>query len=116
MVGDTNQTHAYDGGQPTCSEATIDQSKTTYWGVPCRTCHELVAFDVCPYMSFGSGAASMKPGTILCSQGHNHIYFPRDFAFIPSAVLIADETMQENRAAYAAINPICMPSSRRSYT
>jgi hypothetical protein len=116
MEGNTNQRRAYDGGQPTYREPLIDQSQTTYWGVLCRTCHELVAFDVCPYISFGPGAASMRPGTIRCSQGHRHIYFPRDFAFIPSAVLIADETMRENRATYAAINPMCRTSSRLSYS
>ena len=118
MEGNTNQTRAYDGGQSTCSESLIhaDQSQTTYWGVLCRTCHELVAFDVCPYISFGSGAASMKPGTIRCSQDHTHIYFPRDFGFIPSIVPVCDETMRENRATYAAINLTKPVSSYRNYT
>jgi hypothetical protein len=81
----------------------------TYWGVKCRTCQELVAFDVCPYLSFGADAASMKPGAIRCSQGHNHIYFPRDFQFILSAVAIPDERMRVNRETYRAINS-AMPS------
>jgi hypothetical protein len=118
MEGNTNQTRANDGGQSTCNENAIcsDQSQMIYWGVLCRTCHELVAFDVCPYISFGSGAASMKPGTIRCSQDHTHIYFPRDFGFIPSATRIDDETMRENRVAYAAINLTKPVSSYRSYT
>ena len=115
MEGNINQTRAYDGGQPTCSEALIDQNRTTYWGVLCRSCHELVAFDVCPYTSFGPRAAGMRPGTVRCGQGHNHIYFPRDFEFIPSAVPIADGTMRENREAYAAVNPTSPASSRLSY-
>jgi hypothetical protein len=77
---------------------------TTYWGVKCRTCQKLVAFDVCPYLSFGIGAASMKPGAICCSQGHNHIYFPRDFQFVPSAATVPDEVMRVNRETYRAIN------------
>jgi hypothetical protein len=77
----------------------------TYWGVACRTCHELVAFDVCPYLSFGDPAESVKPGAIRCSKGHNHIYFPRDFQFLPSAVAIANEVMRTNRETYKAINP-----------
>jgi hypothetical protein len=81
----------------------------TYWGVKCRTCQELVAFDVCPYLSFGAGAASMKPGAICCSQAHNHIYFPRDFQFILSTVAISDEGMRVNRETYRAINSV-LPS------
>jgi hypothetical protein len=80
------------------------EPETTYWGVTCRTCHELVAFDVCPYLSFGDGAASMKPGAIRCSQDHNHIYFPRDFQFISIAVAISEEVMRVNRETYRAIN------------
>jgi hypothetical protein len=77
----------------------------TYCGILCRTCRELVAFDTCPYVSFGSGAASMKPGTIRCDRGHTHIYFPRDFCFYPSVDPIGDTTMERNREAYRAINP-----------
>jgi hypothetical protein len=64
----------------------------------------LVAFDKCPYTSFGPAAASMKPGAICCSQGHNHIYFPRDFGFLSSAVTISEAVMRENREAYLAVN------------
>jgi hypothetical protein len=87
---------------PSSREPPVEQ--TTYWGVKCRTCEELVAFDVCPYLSFGTGAASMKPGAIRCSGGHNHIYFPRDFQFIPSSARIPQETMRENRDVYRAVN------------
>jgi hypothetical protein len=118
MEGNAIQRRAYDGGQPTYRESSIhtDQSQTSFWGVSCRTCHELVAFDICPYASFGSGAAGMKPGTIRCSQDHTHIYFPRDFGFISSAVRISDETMWKNRAGYVDINPTSPTSSRYSYT
>jgi hypothetical protein len=71
----------------------------------------MVAFDVCPYESFGPGAASMKPGAIRCSQGHNHIYFPRDFGFRASAIPVAEAAMRENRDAYRAINSPGTPSS-----
>jgi hypothetical protein len=79
-------------------------NETTYWGILCRTCLGPVAFDIRPNDRFGLGSASLRPGTIRCAHGHNHIYFPRDFRFIPSAVPITDATMQENRAAYLAIN------------
>jgi hypothetical protein len=77
----------------------------TYWGVLCRSCDELVAFDTHPYLSFGSGAASMNPGTIRCAHGHVHIYFPRDFQFFFSDIPVTDAAMQGNREAYRAINP-----------
>jgi len=48
---------------------------------------------------------STKPGAICCGMGHTHIYFPRDFKFHPSAVPVAEKTMEGNRAAYAAVNP-----------
>jgi hypothetical protein len=77
----------------------------TYWGILCRTCSEPVAFNTRPYHEFGLGSADIRPGTIRCGHGHNHIYFPRDFHFFASAVPITEETMQENRAVYIAINP-----------
>ena len=86
-------------------EANTPDKQTTYWGVLCRTCRELVAFDDCPYISFGPGAAGMKPCAIRCGRGHSHIYFPRDFGFVNAAVPVTDETVQENRKAYRAINP-----------
>jgi hypothetical protein len=118
MEGNLKQSRVHDGSQSTCPESSIhtDQSQTSFWGILCRTCNELVAFDVCPYASFGPKAASMKPGTIRCSQDHGHIYFPRDFGFISSVVRISDETMRQNRAVYAEINPTYPASSRRSYT
>jgi hypothetical protein len=109
MEGTTKQTRAYESVPPTCSEVRtetgLSDSETIYWGILCRTCRDVVAFDICPYVSFGPGAASMKPDAIRCGHGHNHIYFPRDFQFVPSAVPIPDATMQENREAYRAINP-----------
>jgi hypothetical protein len=79
--------------------------ETTYWGILCRTCSEPVAFDIRPCQMCGPGAANVRPGAIRCVHGHNHIYFPRDFRLFPSAVPITDATMQENRAAYRAMNP-----------
>jgi hypothetical protein len=83
----------------------MTEKTTAYWGILCRTCSELVAFDKGPYHSFGPEAASMRPGAILCGQGHNHIYFPNDFHFIPSAVRIPDAVMERNRDVYRAVNP-----------
>jgi len=64
MEGNTKQTRAFDGVPPTSSEVRIEMdrsdSETTYWGVLCRTCQKLVAFDICPYVSFGDGAAGMS--------------------------------------------------------
>lgn len=77
----------------------------TYWGVSCRTCRDLVAFDVGPCPAFGLGTAILRPGAIRCLRGHNHIYFPRDFRFFTSDTPIAEVTMQTNRATYIAINP-----------
>ncbi len=91
------------GGTQLETDHTI--SGITYWGILCRTCRALVAFDTCPYVSFGPGAASMRPGAIRCSLGHNHIYYPRDFGFLPSVVPIAGAVMSENRETFKAINP-----------
>jgi hypothetical protein len=84
---------------------------TTYWGVVCRTCKAPVAFDTRPYNQSGLGSANSKPGAIRCGHGHNHIYFPRDFHFFPCATVITAVTMQENRAAHAAINRSTGPAS-----
>src|SRR5580704_230352 len=89
-----------DGGR---QEANRNCKGTVYWGILCRTCRDLVAFDASPYASFGSEAASMHPGAIRCSHGHSHIYFPRDFAFYPSAVVIAEAAMQLNRETFRAV-------------
>ena len=47
----------------------------------------------------------MKPGAIRCAHGHLYIYFPRDFRFFDSVSAIAEETMEQNRAAHAVRNP-----------
>jgi hypothetical protein len=86
------------------NETNKSNEEALYWGVLCRTCRELVAFDACPYASFGPAAASIRPGAIRCSQEHNHIYFPRDFGFRASEVPIAETVMRENRDIYRAIN------------
>jgi hypothetical protein len=80
-------------------------NNTTYWGIKCRTCRELVAFDASPYLSFGSEAASIRPGAIRCRQGHVHIYFPNDFHFLLSEVPIPDAVMEKNREVYRSVNP-----------
>jgi hypothetical protein len=96
------QSHEYrtvsseQGGRP--------MSEQTYWGILCRTCQKLVAFDARPFASFGDKSANIKPGAIRCQAGHTHIYFPKDFCFFPSATPIAEATMEANRLAYAATN------------
>jgi hypothetical protein len=108
MDGDTNHTRVFDGVRPASAEVRSEMNERNteapYWGVLCRTCRELVAFDTCPYASFGPAAACMKPGAIRCGQGHNHIYFPRDFQFCASPAPIPDAVMRENREVYRAIN------------
>jgi hypothetical protein len=87
------------------SPAAAEVSANTYWGVFCRGCSGAIAFDRAPYHASGLGSAGMKPGAILCAGGHLYIYFPRDFRFFDSLSAIAEETMERNRAAYAARNP-----------
>ncbi len=86
-------------------------NEKSYWGILCRACSEPVAFNNSPYHEFGLGSADVRPGAIRCGHGHNHIYFPRDFHFFATSVPIAEETMQENRAVYIAINPSPQSSS-----
>jgi hypothetical protein len=76
-----------------------------YWGIQCRTCAELVAFDTRPPRNCEPGVEGSKTGTIRCPQGHAHIYFPRDFRFFLSAAAIPDAVMQENIETYKTINP-----------
>lgn len=85
---------------------------TTYWGVLCRSCEGLIAFDAFPCSKSGLGAASTKPGTIRCFLGHTHIYFPRDFRLFTSSNLITDATIHEDHVAYEAVNP---PSESTSH-
>ena len=111
MKRGTTQSPALEGRQPIPgkSQTQIDrqhrqEQEITYWGILCRTCREMVAFDAAPFVSFGPDAASMKPGAIRCAHGHNHIYFPRDFQFLTSPAPIPDAVMRENRDAFRAIN------------
>lgn len=114
------QTRVFEDVPPASAEVRGDTNKSgknqrdeaCYWGVLCKRCRELVAFDVCPYVSFGPQAASMKPGAICCSLGHNHIYFPRDFGFLSSAVPISEAVMRANRDSYLAVNS---PGKRSSH-
>jgi hypothetical protein len=90
------------------------EESSLYWGVLCRTCRELVAFDECPYVSFGPGAIGMRPGAIQCAEGHNHTYFPLDFRFVPFGGRIPAETMERNREAFKAANQTPQAWSSRS--
>ena len=106
--GNTKQTRAFDGAPPTFDGVRTEEhrrdNETAYWGILCRTCLGPVAFDVSPYPSFGPGAANVRPSAIRCGQGHNHIYFPRDFRFFFSAAPITDSVMQESRDTHRAFN------------
>jgi hypothetical protein len=117
MEGNTKQTRAREDNRLASTGLRIEmdrhKSAPTYWGILCRTCRDLVAFDISPYVSFGPDAASMNPGAIRCDRGHNHIYFPRDFGFVSVAVPISDAVMLENREAYRAVNPPALTSYNR---
>ena len=79
--------------------------RTKYWGILCRQCRDLVAFDMRPFERPGSGAPNVKPGVIRCGYGHDHVYFPSDFRFFHREATISEATMEKNRAAYKATNP-----------
>lgn len=120
MEGTTKQTRAFEAVLPLSTGVRIEMShddsnpsgnNPTYWGVLCRSCAELVAFDISPYCSFGAGAANVKPGAIRCAHGHNHIYIPRDFQFFLSDFPISDVAIQANREAHRAVNPSSQASS-----
>jgi hypothetical protein len=87
--------------------------QVTYWGILCRSCLQPVAFETSSNQGFVFGSANTRPGAIRCAEGHNHIYFPRDFRFTPSAVAITEATMRANREAYKATNP--SPSHSSGY-
>ena len=107
MEGNTQRTRMFGGASPTCAEARREMNQsikeTLYWGVLCRTCQGLIAFDVAPYVSFGPNASSMKPGAICCGYGHIHTYFPHDFRFSGSRVSISEVVMRDHRDTYRAV-------------
>jgi hypothetical protein len=78
--------------------------ESTYWGIFCRTCRDPVAFDKSPYHRSAVGVFNLSAGAIRCTNGHDHIYFPRDFAFFSSEKPIVDAVMQDHCVAYRAIN------------
>ena len=81
-------------------------NETIYWGILCRQCSELVAFCAPSHQQFELASRCAKPGAIRCANGHNYIYFPRDFRFFTSAVAIPEAVMQRNLEAHSAINSI----------
>jgi len=108
MESDIKQMREFEGVEANSCTARIElnlrDDETTYWGVLCRTCSEPIAFDINPHPSFGPGSSNVKAGAIRCGRGHNHIYFPRDFRILSSALPICGVVMLENREAYKAIN------------
>jgi len=118
MEDSSKQARASESVPPGSRRARIEMNRsnsaTTYWGILCRTCRQMTAFDIYPCVSFEYGAANMKPSAIRCDRGHNHIYFPRDFRLRPSAIAISDAVIQENCEAFRAINPSSPASWNRS--
>jgi hypothetical protein len=89
--------------------------ETIYWGVLCRKCSEPVAFGSPSHQQFELGSAYARPGAIRCTNGHNHIYFPRDFKFFASAEEISDAAMRGNREAHRVNNPVMVAPSDKLY-
>jgi hypothetical protein len=80
--------------------------QTIYWGVVCRKCSGAIAFGSPTHHQFELGTAYDRPGAVRCAQGHNAIYFPRDFKFFSSDEEISDDAMRGNREAHRANNPV----------
>jgi len=78
--------------------------ETTYWGVFCRSCSAPIAFGAPSHHQFQMESAYAKPGSIRCANGHNHIYFPRDFQFFTSAA-IPEAVLQANRESNPPMKP-----------
>ena len=89
--------------------------QTIYWGVMCRKCSAAVAFGSPSHHQFELGTAYDRPGAICCAQGHNAIYFPRDFKFFSSDEVISDDTMRGNREAHQATNPVPVTPSGQQF-
>jgi hypothetical protein len=87
------------------------KKQTIYWGVVCRKCSSPVAFGCPSHHQFELGTAYDRPGAIQCANGHNAIYFPRDFKFFSSDEEISDDTMRRNREAHRATNPVAVSPS-----
>jgi hypothetical protein len=81
------------------------QLASTYWGILCRTCADLVAFGTIPGQNSDPGTEDSGPGTIRCTKGHTHIYYPRDFGLFPAVTIIVDTVIRENVRVYKVINP-----------
>jgi len=117
MEDSSKQARASESVPPGSRRARIEMNRsnsaTTYWGILCRTCRQMTAFDIYPCVSFEYGAANMKPSAIRCDRGHNHIYFPRDFRLRPSAIAITDAAIQKNCEAFRATNSSSPASSSR---
>jgi hypothetical protein len=87
------------------------------WGVLCRSCSQPVAFGSPSHQQFELESAYAKPGAIRCANGHNYIYFPRDFKFFVSAEEIPEAAMLKNREAHNAVNPaMATPSGQLNGT
>jgi hypothetical protein len=85
--------------------------ENTYWGILCRKCSAPIAFGSPSHQQFKLESTCARPGAIRCPNGHNHIYFPRDFNFFESAEVIPETAMEKNRRDHSAINPIATVST-----
>jgi hypothetical protein len=87
----------------------------TYWGVLCRRCSDPVVFGSPSHPQFQMESEFARPGTIRCANGHDYIYFPRDFKFFVLDTEITDAAMERNRQAHRAVNPMAVVRSDQTY-
>lgn len=87
----------------------------TYWGVLCRKCLDPIVFGSPSHPRFELESEFARPGTIRCANGHDYIYFPRDFKFFESAVEITDAAMEHNRQVHRAVNPLVAVRTDQTY-
>jgi hypothetical protein len=81
----------------------VGPQQFVYWGIECRTCHLPVVLGFRPSHNYGSGSATVRPGTYKCSEGHRHAFFSDDLRFFSFADAVGDAVLQENRASYESI-------------
>ena len=89
--------------------------RITYWGVLCRKCLDPIVFGSPSHPQFRVETEFARPGTVCCPNGHEFIYFPRDFKFFESELEIPEVAMQRNRETHRAVNPIRVMQSGTIY-
>jgi hypothetical protein len=86
-----------------------------YWGVLCRRCLDPVVFGSPSHPQFQMESEFARPGAVRCANGHDYIYFPRDFKFFESAEEITAAAMERNRLAHRAVNPSVVARTDHTY-